>query len=106
MTWSFNDVLIRLLNLLLAVVSFFLVLRFALRLLSANPSTLFVAWIYDVSNILISPFRGIFVNPIVPSINGQAIFDIVAIVALIFYALLVYFLSDLVKTRRLPIDSR
>lgn len=98
MTWSFHDVLIRILNLFLAVVSFFLVLRFALRLLSANSSTPFVAWIYDVSNTLMSPFRGIFVNPVVPSVNGQAVFDIVAIVALVFYAVLVYFLVALVDT--------
>ncbi|HKC14355.1 MAG TPA: YggT family protein [Patescibacteria group bacterium] len=98
MTWSFHDALIRVLNLFLAVVSFFLVLRFILRLLSANPSTPFVAWIYDVSNTLMSPFRGIFANPVVPSVNGQAVFDIVAIVALLFYSLLIYFLIALVDT--------
>lgn len=96
MVWDFHDILVRLLNLFLVIVSFFLVLRFIFRLLSANPSTPFVSWIYDVSGTLISPFRGIFVNPIVSSINGQAIFDIVSVIALIFYALLVYFLISLV----------
>lgn len=96
MVWNFHDILIRLLNLFLAIVSFFLILRFIFRLLSANASTPFVAWIYDVSGILMSPFRGIFINPIVSSINGQAVFDIVSIIALIFYALLIYFLISLV----------
>lgn len=97
MIWSFHDTLVRLLNLFLAIVGFFLILRFVLRLLSANPATPFVAWIYDVSSTLMSPFRGIFVNPTVPTINGQAVFDIVALVAFIFYSLLIYFLIALVE---------
>ena len=96
MTWTYHDILIRLLNLFLGIVGFFLILRFIFRLLTANSATPFVAWIYSVSNTLISPFRGIFINPIIPERGGQAIFDIVALVAFIFYALLVYFLIALV----------
>lgn len=98
MTWTYHDILIRILNLFLAVVGFFLLLRFLFRLLSANSSAPFVAMIYDVSATLMSPFRGIFVNPTVPSVTGggQAVFDIVALVSFIFYALLVYFLAALV----------
>lgn len=96
MTWNYHDILVRVLNLFLAVVGFFLLLRFIFRLLSANAGTPFVALVYDVSTTLMSPFRGIFVNPVVPGVNGQAIFDIVAVVAFVFYALLVYFLMALI----------
>lgn len=96
MTWTYHDILVRLLNLFLGIVGFFLVLRILFRLLSANSATPFVAWIYDVSGILMSPFRGIFINPTVPTVSGQAIFDIVALVAFVFYSLLVYFLIALV----------
>ncbi len=96
MAWSFHDILIRLLNLFLGLVSFFLIIRFALRLLAANPATPFVSWVYDVSGTLMSPFRGIFTNPTVPTVNGQAVFDIVALVTFLFYALLVYFLIALI----------
>lgn len=98
MTWTFHDIIVRLLNLFLGIVEFFLLFRFVFKLLSANASTSFVAWIYDVSATLMSPFRGIFVNPIVPSFRGQATFDIVTLVAFIFYALLVYFFIALVDT--------
>lgn len=98
MTWTYHDILVRLLNLFLGVVGFFLILRFLFRLLSANSSTPFVSWIYDVSGTLMSPFRGIFTNPTVPTVSGQAVFDIVALVAFVFYSLLVYFLIALVDS--------
>lgn len=106
MTWSLHDIVVRLLNLFLAIVGFFLILRILLRLLSANSATPFVAWVYDISLTLMSPFRGIFVNPIVPSVGGQAIFDIVALVAFIFYSLLVYFLMALVDSVTPTIEER
>lgn len=96
MTWTYHDILVRLLNLFLGIVGFFLILRFIFRLFSANQGTPFVSWIYDVSSVLMSPFRGIFVNPTLPTIQGSAVFDIVAIVAFLFYALLVYFLIALI----------
>lgn len=98
MKWNYHDILVKLLNLFFAVVGFFLLLRFVFKLLSANFATPFVSWVYDVSATLMSPFRGIFVNPVVPSVRGEAIFDIVSLVAFIFYALLVYFLIALVDT--------
>lgn len=99
MTWSLHDIVVRLLNLFLAIVGFFLILRILLRLLSANPGTPFVGWVYDISLTLMSPFRGIFVNPVVSTVTGQqAVFDIVALVAFIFYSLLVYFLIALVDS--------
>lgn len=96
MTWIFHDFLVKLLNLFLAIVGFFLLLRFLFRLLSANSATPFVAWIYDISSTLMSPFRGIFPNPTVPTAQGTAIFDVVALVAFIAYALLVYLLIALI----------
>jgi uncharacterized protein YggT (Ycf19 family) len=99
MSFSFHNVLIQLLQLFLAVVAFFLGLRFILRLLAANSSTPFVSWVYSVSDTLISPFRGIFVNPVV---EGGSIFDIVTLIALLFYTLLVYFLIALVDAVTRP----
>lgn len=106
MIWSLHNIIERLLDLFLGVVGFFLILRIILRLLSANSATPLVAWVYDVSGTLMSPFRGIFVNPTVPSVQGQAVFDIVALVAFIFYALLVYFLAALVDAVTPRIEER
>lgn len=99
MSFSLHNTLVQLLQLFLAVVTFFLGLRFIFRLLAANSGTPFVSWVYDVSGTLISPFRGIFVNPVV---DGRSVFDIVTLVALLFYALLVYFLTALVDAVTRP----
>ena len=50
---------VNLLNLFMAVVEGFLAFRFLLKLFGANASNAFVAWVYDMSAVLLEPFRGI-----------------------------------------------
>ena len=99
MSFSFHNILVQLLQFFLAVVTFFLGLRFIFRLLAANSSTPFVSWVNGVSDTLISPFRGIFINPVV---EGGSVFDIVSLIALLFYTLLIYFLIALVDAVTRP----
>jgi YggT family protein len=47
-------------NFFMILVESFLGLRLVLKLLGANPSNAFVSWIYDMSDVLLDPFRGIF----------------------------------------------
>jgi len=49
-----------LLNLFFALVEGFLAIRFMLKLFGANASNDFVSWWYEMSDVLLSPFRGIF----------------------------------------------
>ncbi len=51
---------INLVNFFLAIVEGFLGLRFLLKLFGANANNAFVGWIYDMSAVLLEPFRGIF----------------------------------------------
>jgi hypothetical protein len=66
-------------------------LRFAFRLLGANPSSSFVDWIYDWSTPFAAPFAGIFGQEATvtgPGVVTQSVFDWTALIALIIYALI------------------
>lgn len=92
MTWSIRNLIVYLLDFVMAVIAFFIGLRFVFSLLALNQSTPFVAWIYSVSNSLIYPFAGI-----VPNFSfGPGTFDLVALVALLAYAIGFYFITALV----------
>jgi uncharacterized protein YggT (Ycf19 family) len=69
-------------------------LRILLRLLGANPATPFVSWLYEVSRTLLYPFQGIFPSPV---LNGGFVLDMSAVVALLVYALIAYFVSELIR---------
>jgi hypothetical protein len=49
-----------LLNLFVGLVEAILALRFVLKLFGANSGNSFVSWVYDMSGVLLQPFRGIF----------------------------------------------
>jgi uncharacterized protein YggT (Ycf19 family) len=89
-------------NVLMTAVIFFLGLRIIFRFFEANPATPFVAWIYEVSGYLMNPFRGIFPQ------QGTAagIIEVPAIVALMVYALLVYFVTYIVNSLGTPAYHR
>ena len=67
-------------------------IRFALRLLSANPDAAFTAFIYNVSEPFVVPFAGIF-----PSFRSEgSVFEPHAILAIVMYALLAWLLTRIV----------
>ena len=84
-----------LLDLILLVITFFLGLRIILHLFSANPGTPFVAWIYNISNVLMSPFRGIIANVVLP---GAGVIDVPAIVALVVYVFVIQLISSILRS--------
>jgi len=61
-----------------------LAIRLVLRFFSANPIAPAVAWLYDFTGWLIQPVNFIFPNIVV----GSGVFDIVALIAIVFYALI------------------
>lgn len=81
-------------NIVLGIVTFFLGARIILRLFGANPLTPFVAWIYSVSEVILSPFKGIFPST---SITGSSVFDISAFIALVVYAVVSYVVLSLLN---------
>lgn len=94
MAWILYHFINTTLNTVLAIISFFVGFRIVLRLFSANQATPFVQWIYGVSELIITPFKGIFPNPV---FSNNAVFDIPAFIALTAYALLFYVIYSLIS---------
>lgn len=71
-----------LVNFFVGIATIILSLRVLFRLFDANAANAFVSWIYDTSNTLMGPFRGIF-----PPANfeGGITLDVSAIFAIIMY---------------------
>lgn len=71
-------------------------LRFALRLLGANPGSGFADWVYSWSTPLVAPFAGLFGQDTTVAGNGAvttSVFDWTALIALIVIGVIVAILS-------------
>jgi uncharacterized protein YggT (Ycf19 family) len=86
--------LLFLIDLVFGIIQAILMLRIILELFAANSSTPFVAWTYDISNTLLYPFHNIFPSPV---LRGGFLLDISAVVAVLAYALLAYFVTELIR---------
>lgn len=59
-------------------------LRIGLKLIGANPDSLFATFIYNFSNIFLFPFEGVVNNPVI----GAAVVELSSLIAMVVYALL------------------
>jgi uncharacterized protein YggT (Ycf19 family) len=73
-----------LINFFVGVAEVFLGLRVLLKLFNANSSAGFVQWVYDSSDVLLQPFRGIF--PAKELASGSVV-DFSALFAMLVYGL-------------------
>lgn len=85
-TQVFVSRMIQLVWLLVGVVDLLIVTRFVLLLLNANATNNFVDFIYDVSNVFVSPFKGILESP---AFDNGAILDVPSLIAIVVYTLVV-----------------
>jgi uncharacterized protein YggT (Ycf19 family) len=71
-----------------------IIVRILLSLFASNSTHAFVEWVYNISDIFISPFEGV-----APSILVIDRFEIAItpIIALLFYAIIGFVLSELMK---------
>lgn len=83
----------RLIDFFVGLAVIILGLRVLFRLFGANASAGFVEWVYDASDVLLAPFRGIFP---VAEIDPGNVLDFPALFAILMYAILGYILSWLV----------
>ncbi len=72
-----------------------IIFRIVMSLIGANQANSFVSWVYSMSDVLISPFRGIVADEVY--IDKLRI-ELTPIVSLIFYAIIAFILSELSKT--------
>ena len=99
-----RDLTLRAAHIFVTVVSTALGLRFVLKLFGANASNGFVDWVYEMSDVLLSPFRGIFPAHVFENQYVLEFSTLFAIVIYMLFGLLVMMLVDwlvpVVKTRR------
>lgn len=100
MRLNIRRLLLQIVNLILGVVSIFLLGRIILKLLSANPTTPFVNWVYRSSDQLLSPFAGMFSSL---SVGGVGVLDMVAVVGLLVYLVIGYLVISLITAVTTPV---
>lgn len=93
-----NTTLQRLIIFIFAIIQGLLVLRIVLLLVAARQSNDLVRIVYDVSDVLVSPFRGILGANVVPA--GSTALDVSAVVALIGYTILELLILGLIRVFR------
>ena len=74
----------RAVNSIFGIIGFLLVLRLVLVFLNASPQAPFIAWLYNVTGTLISPFAGAFS----PLFIGGFVIEFSTIFAMIGYAII------------------
>lgn len=99
MYWLIRNAINTILNITMAVVSFFLVLRILLELFGATRGTPFVNWIYGMSDSIMNPFVGIFPNF---SFGSGSILNTVAVISFIAYAILSYLIMAIMDGIKRP----
>ncbi|MEK9180785.1 MAG: YggT family protein [Patescibacteria group bacterium] len=83
--------LAKIIHLILWLLESFLVMRLVLRLFGANAEAVFVKFIYQVSDAILTPFQNTFP---VQEFNSKYVLDFSALFAIIIYALVAYFLLE------------
>lgn len=78
-------VAVNLLNFFVTVVEGFLGLRFILKLFGANGGNAFVSWVYDMSDVLLDPFRGIFPTKV---FENRYVLEFSTLFAMLMYAVI------------------
>ena len=79
--------------LLTGIVTALLIIRFAFKLLAASTQASFVTFIYDLTQVFVAPFHGIFNT----AANGRNVFEPEAVVAIVIYLLVGWGLASLVR---------
>ena len=82
----------RVITLLFTVLEVLLLIRFALKLLGANPQQALVAGLYAITEPLTRPFQGIW-----PQTNAPVVFDLPALLAIVFLFLIAALVVALVR---------
>ena len=79
--------------LLFGVLDALIVLRVVLKFIAANPTNDFSSFIYNLTNIFLSPFNTLIANPVI----GNGVFEISSLIALVVYTLLAWLIVRLFR---------
>lgn len=82
---------------MLSILEILLAFRLVLKILGANPTSAFVAFIYDVTRAFVLPFSGIFPAGFNEGVVTTSIFEPATLMAMIVYALVAWGVVALVR---------
>ena len=88
------NMILAMLNLLIAFAEAAIGLRVLLKLMGASTAAPFVRWVYDTSAPLLAPFQGMFPSPV---LSGPFVIEFSAVFALFSYMFLGYVLQALIN---------
>lgn len=97
-----REIATSLVNLFIGAVMAILGLRFLLRLLGANADNGFVSWIYEMSGVLLAPFRGIFPTTV---FENRFVLDFTTLFAMLIYAVFGLLIIALINAITAPADT-
>ena len=92
-----------LLNVFFVVVEAFLALRFILKLFGANAANGFVSWVYEMSGVLLDPFRGIFPIKV---FENNFVFEFSTLFAMLMYGVAAILLMSLLDVVSAPVGKK
>ena len=95
--------IINLTNLVVDLVECALVLRLTLKLIRASTSAPFTRWIYDTTDPLLWPFRGMLPSE---NIGGGLVIDFSTLFAIIVYLLFGYLITELLESLMFRSEQR
>ncbi|ACL20701.1 YGGT family protein [Desulfitobacterium sp. LBE] len=87
---------------ILGVIEVLLAFRLIFKLLGANPVSGFVSAIYSLTNLLMSPFLGIFRTASARGVETQAVLEPATLVAMIVYAVIAWGIAKLIEIMKRP----
>lgn len=93
---------VSLVYLLLDIVEVLLAARLVFRLLAANPGNGFVAFLYQITDPLLIPFRGAFAS----TVNQGTVIEWSTILAMVVYAVIAYVIAKLIDMGTRPTATR
>ncbi|MDB5186519.1 MAG: hypothetical protein JWL85_1042 [Candidatus Saccharibacteria bacterium] len=92
-----------LLSLFTAVVEGILALRFLLKLFGASEGAGFVKWVYEMSNPLLEPFRGIFPAGV---FENKFVLEFSTLFAMVMYAVVALVLVWVISLVAVPVVAK
>lgn len=91
---TITSVLKSAINIVLSIIELFLGLRLVLKLFGASTGAPFVSWIYETSEPLLYPFRGMFASPV---LEEGIVIEFSTMFAMIAYALVAWLFIELIN---------
>jgi hypothetical protein len=77
----------RAVSVILGIVIVLIAIRVLLKALAANTGAAFTSFIYNITDLLVAPFQGIFATP---SSSRGSVFEFSSLVAIVVYALIAW----------------